>query len=148
MFMVSAACSKEEHFTSLCSALSMNYFYFFLLLFLFIPDFIIAVFLNFFILVCLPCHNHSVSAIRFLHLNVRNIIKGHLSIGKHCPCTWPGSLLTTTLGSKLPVLPLKRTDMTWLCCCTAKWGPSTLASMAILGRGWWESRVGRYFQTS
>lgn len=45
------------------------------------------------------------------------------------------------LDSKLPAGLLKRTDMTWLCCCTEKRGPSTLSSMAILGGGWWESQL-------
>lgn len=53
------------------------------------------------VLICLPCCIHSISASRPLYLNVRNTIKGHLAIGKHCPSTWLGLLLTTTPGFQI-----------------------------------------------
>lgn len=49
--------------------------------------------------ICHLCTPHSTSISHFLHLDVRDSIKGHLSISKHCPRTWRGSLLTAPPGS-------------------------------------------------
>lgn len=144
MFMVSAACRKEICFPSFCSAMPLWMTF----LFLYIQElFILFIYFfkcQFVFLDIFPPSQH----FHFLHLNVRNTFKGHLSIDKHFLCTWPACCSQPPLDSKLPAGLLKRTDMTWLCCCTEKRGPSTLSSMAILGGGWWESQLGRYFKTS
>lgn len=137
MFVVSAACRKEICFPALCSAMPLWMTF----LFLYIQElFILFIYFfkcQFVFLDIFPPSQH----FHFLHLNVRNTFKGHLSIDKHFLCTWPACCSQPPLDSKLPAGLLQRTDMTWLCCCTEKRGPSTLSSMAILGGGWWESQL-------
>lgn len=134
MFMVSAACRKEMCFPSLGSACLFIYFStsknFKFYLYIFLSA-------NLSSWTYSPPSQH----FHFLHLNVRNTFKGHLSIDKHFLCTWLACCSQPRLDSKLPAGLLKRTDMTWLCCCTEKRGPSTLSSVAILGGGWWESQL-------
>lgn len=143
MFTVCAACSKEEPFTSLCSALSLIYFYF--LGIFYIPVLITSIFWDSFVFsaVFIP----SPPFVFFIWMS-GTPLKGIFQLANIVRVLDGARCWQPPPGPKLPVRLLKRTDMTWLCCCTMKWGSSTLASVAISGGGWWESRAGRYFQTS
>lgn len=106
MFVVSAACRKEICFPALCSAMPLWMTF----LFLYIQElFILFIYFfkcQFVFLDIFPPSQH----FHFLHLNVRNTFKGHLSIDKHFLCTWPACCSQPPLDSKLPAGLLKRTD--------------------------------------